>query len=349
MNDPVRNLEGRARRLQRAAVVVDTVNRAVLDDRFFRDVRRGGITAIGRTILVSKTDVFSPFGFLETLREITAVRDVIDAHSDRLLLIRSGEDIALAKATDRVGIYVYFQSPEPLERQLWRLRLFYDLGLRVLQLTYNQRGYLGDGCAERANGGLSDLGVSVIAECERLGIAVDVSHCGDQTTMEALEAATRPVLMTHAMARALCDNRRCKTDEQIRRCAATGGVIGIQALPAFVKASPNPTVEDMLDHVDYMSRLVGVEHVGLGLDLTTGHERDDFGQLGYKPEMYRGVWVKGVQQSIPGMHSLADVPRITRGLLGRGYSDADVMGILGGNFARVLTELWRPASGVAAR
>lgn len=348
MNDQTRDLDRRARRLQRVAVVIDTVNRAVLDERFLRDVRRGGITAIGRTILVSKGDVFSPFGFLESLREITAVRAIIEAHPDRLLLIRSGEDIALAKATGRVGLYVYFQSPEPLEREPWRLRLFHDLGLRVLQLTYNQRGYLGDGCAERSNGGLSDLGVAVIAECERLGIAVDVSHCGERTTMEAFEVATRPVLMTHAMARALCDNPRCKSDEQIQRCAATGGVIGIQALPAFVRTTPNPTIEDMLDHVDYLVRLVGVDHVGLGLDLTTGHERDDYSLLDYKPEMYRGVWVKGVQQAISGMNSLADVPRITRGLLARGYSDADVMGILGGNFARVLTELWRPLSPVAA-
>lgn len=342
MTDPMDELDRRAGDVQRSAIVVDTVNRAALDERFFRDVRDARITAIGRTILVSNGEVFSPFGFPETLREMTAVRAAIGAHPDQLLLIETGEDIALAKATRRTGLYMYFQSPEPIEREMWRLQLFYDLGLRVLQLTYNQRSYLGDGCAERADAGLSDFGVDVIAECERLGIAVDVSHCGDRTTLESFEVAKRPVLMTHAMSRTLCDNPRCKTDEQLRRCAETGGVIGLQALPSFVRTTPNPSIDDMLDHVDHLVEVVGVAHVGLGLDFTTGHERDNYSLLGYKPEMYEGVWVDGVQQSIPGMESLGDVPKITRGLLTRGYSDGDVMSILGGNFARVLTELWQP-------
>lgn len=330
-----------ATRIHRSATVIDTVNRSVLDERFLRDTKRGGITVVGRTILVSNAQVFSPFGFVESLREISSTHEFIGRHPDRLMEIRTGADIDAAKRSGRVGIYIYFQSPEPLERELWRVRLFRDLGLRVLQLTYNHRGYAGDGCAEPNDGGLSDFGARLIGECERLGIAVDVSHCGDRTTMEALETATRPVLLTHAMARALCDNPRCKTDEALIRCAKGGGVIGVQALPSFVSRRPNPTLEDMLDHVDYLAKLVGIDHIGLGLDITTGHERDDFGQLGYRADMYRGVWVNGVQQPLPGVRSLADLPNITRGLLRRGYSDVDVANVAGGNFRRVLGELWR--------
>lgn len=331
----------KATQVHRSAIVIDTVNRSVLDDRFLRDTKRGGITVVGRTILVSNGQVFSPFGFVESLREISATLEFINRHPDRFMRVLDGRDIDRAKESDRVGIYIYFQSPEPLERELWRVRLFYELGLRVLQLTYNHRGYAGDGCAEPNDGGLSDFGARLIAECERLGIAVDVSHCGDRTTMEAFEAATRPVLLTHAMARALCDNPRCKTDEAIVRCAKGGGVIGIQALPSFVSQKARPTIDDMLDHVDYLARLVGIDHVGLGLDITTGHERDDFGQLGYRADMYRGVWVNGVQQPLSGIRSLADVPNITNGLHRRGYADDDIAKVVGGNFRRVLGELWR--------
>lgn len=323
-----------------SAIVVDTVNRSVMDARFLDDIAAGGITLLGRTILVSSGEVFSPFGFLETLRDITATLEIIERNPDRLLLVKRRADVEEAKRTGRTGLYVYFQSPEPLERQPWRLRLFYELGLRVLQLTYNQRGYLGDGAGERSDAGLSDFGLDIIRECNRLGIAVDASHCGDRTTMEAIDASETPVLLTHAMARALCDNPRCKTDEQIEACAAKGGVIGVQALPSFISTEPGPTLENMLDHVDYLSRLVGPEHVGLGLDLTTGHERDDYSLLGYKPEMYAGVWVNGVQQTVPGIESLRDVPNITAGLLARGYSPDQISGILGGNFLRVLGAIW---------
>lgn len=329
-----------ARDVHRGAIVVDTVNRSLMDERFFDDIMSGGVTVLGRTILVSDGHVFSPFGFLESLRGITETLTTIENHPHRLQLVTRGRDFAEAKASGRVGLYIYFQSPEPLERQLWRLTLFHRLGLRVLQLTYNQRGYLGDGCAEPNDGGLSDFGRTVIAECNRLGIAVDASHCGDRTTTEALEVSSQPVLLTHAMARGICDNRRCKTDAHLKTCAERGGVIGIQALPAFVSSEPNPTLDEMLDHVDYLRDLVGVNHIGLGLDLTTGHERDDYSLLGYKPEMYQGVWVDGVQQTIPGIASLADLPNITDRLLARGYSDQEVAKILGANFVRVLSSIW---------
>lgn len=334
------DIRRRARELHRSAIVVDTVNRSLMDEGFFRDIKEGGPTLLGRTILVSSGDVFSPFGFEESLRDIAQTLAIVDAHPDELVLVREPDDIRLAKETGRTGLYLYFQSPEPLAKDAWRLRLFYELGLRMLQLTYNDRSLAGDGCAERTDSGLSEYGLRLVADCNRLGIAVDVSHCGSRTTMEAIEVSRSPVLITHANARALCDNPRCKTDGQARACAAKGGVIGVQALPAFISTDPKPTIDDMLDHLDYWVRLVGVDHVGLGLDLTTGHERDDYSLLRYKPEMYRNVWVGGVQQWITGVGSLADLPNITERLLARGYGEADVLKLLGGNFVRVLTRIW---------
>ena len=331
----------RAGAVHDSAYVVDTVNRSLMDETFFRDIDVGRPTLLGRTILVSSGEVFSPFGFTEALRDIAQTLAAIDVHADRLLLVRSAKDIETAKRTGRTGLYIYFQSPEPLDTQGWRLRLFYELGLRMLQLTYNNRSLAGDGCAERTDSGLSEWGLRLVEECNRLGIALDVSHSGYRTTMEAIEASRTPVLITHANARTLCDNPRCKTDEQAQACAARGGVIGVQALPSFISAhDPRPTIEDMLDHLDHWVQLVGVDHVGLGLDFTNGHERDDYSLLGYKPEMYKNTWVGGVQQWIEGLGSLADLPNITERLLKRGYSEADAGKIMGGNFVRVLGEIW---------
>lgn len=320
-------------------VVVDTVNRSVMDDAFFQHIKEGGIGLLGRTILVSSGDVFSPFGYAESLRDITQTLQIIDAHPNELVLVKSAADIKLARETRRTGLYIYFQSPEPFETQLWRVRLFYELGLRVVQLTYNQRCLVGDGCAERIDGGLSDLGVELIKTCNDLGIVVDVSHCGHRTTMEAMELSKTPVLFTHANSRVLCDNRRCKTDEEVKRCAQQGGVIGVQALRSFLGGN-EPTLGRMLDHIDHYVKLVGIDHVGLGLDLTTGHEFDDFGLLGYKPEMYQGLWKDGVQLYLEGMENVGKIPAITRGLFERGYSDTDVRKIVGDNFARVLGQIW---------
>lgn len=335
-------LAQRAREVHDRSFVIDTVNRSLMDERFLGDIMAGGISLLGRTILVSNRYVFSPFGFEESLRDITQTTAFVNNHPAQMMQVRTAADIRRAKEEGRVGVYIYFQSPEALSTQLWRVQLFYELGLRVLQLTYNSRALTGDGCSERTDCGLSDFGVAVIEECNRLGIVVDVSHCGCRTTMEAMGASRDPVLFTHANSRALVDIPRNKTDEQVKACAAQGGVIGVQVLPSALRKNPaGVTLDDAIDHIDHYVQLVGADHVGLGLDILTGHEKDDFGLLGYKESIYKGTWVNGVIQWPAGIESLADVPRITERLLARGYKDADVENILGGNFLRVFTQVWK--------
>lgn len=332
----------RAAKVHNEAIVFDAVNRAVIDDGFFSDVRNGNISVLGRTILVSDPAVFSPFGFEENLRLVADLHEQAALHSDKMLIVRSVADIELAKSTGRVGIYVYFQSPEPLARYPWRLRLFYELGLRILQMTYNERELTGDGCFEENDGGLSIYGRALIKHCNELGIAVDASHCGDRTTLETIEESATPVLLTHGNSRVICPKPRCKPDEAVKACAARGGVIGVQAFPPFMNdGSHSPTIEDVLDHVDHYAELVGTQHIGLGLDLVTGHENDDFKLLRYDQNMYKGAWVGGVQQTVAGLSTLGEMPRLTEGLIARGYPDDDITGILGGNYLRVLHEIWK--------
>lgn len=239
------DLEEHAAEVHRSAIVFDAVNRCVLDNEFLTDIAAGGVTAVGRTILISDPAVFSPFGFEESLRNIVELHEFVAANPGKVQLIESAADIHDAKASGRTGIYVYFQSPEPLGKYPWRLRLFYELGLRILQMTYNERALTGDGAAERTDAGLSDYGRDLIRNCNRLGIAVDTSHCGDRTTMEAIEASETPVLITHGNSRVVTPNPRCKTDEQVRACVERGGVVGVMAFPPFMNdGSHEPCLED---------------------------------------------------------------------------------------------------------
>jgi membrane dipeptidase len=226
-----------------------------------------------------------------------------------------------------------------LSNQPWRLDLFRALGLRVLQLTYNQRSLLGDGCSEPEDGGLSEYGVEVVRRCNELGITVDLAHCGPRTTREGVESSTKPVLLSHTGARSVFEHPRAKSDELMQACAQRGGVIGVVGMASLI-GGVGSTIDNVLDHVEYIARLVGVDHVGFGLDFITGHERDDFGLLGYKPEMYQEEFMTGQSSAVTGLATIKDMTSLRDGLLHRGFGSADVGLILGGNFVRVFTETW---------
>jgi membrane dipeptidase len=220
---------------------------------------------------------------------------------------------------------------------------FYGLGQRVSQLSYNFRTVVGTGSYERRDDGLSDFGLTVVERMNKVGIAVDVSHCGDRTTLDAFDVSKKPVLITHANCRALNPNNpRCKTDEAIKAMAAKGGVMGITEVRDFVSAKEPTTVESMLDHYDYVAKLVGVEHLGIGSDI------DLRGYDALPPEEkkdYRsgGKVSEGIREKfdIDGLNFAKRPFDIAEGLIRRKYSDANIEAILGGNFRRVLKEICR--------
>jgi membrane dipeptidase len=212
----------------------------------------------------------------------------------------------------------------------------------VSQLTYNSRNLIGNGSTERIDGGISDFGVGIIQRMDEVGMAVDVSHCGDQTTMDAFEVSSKPVLITHSNARALVPGHpRCKTDEAFRACADTGGVIGITGVRMFVTREEPTTIENYIDHFDHVRDLVGPEHLGIGSDMDL-HGYDDL------PEEQSAALRGGYKDSYAFREKIdiegVDHPKrmfdLTEALIRRGYSDDHIRGILGGNFARVLKEIW---------
>ena len=229
----------------------------------------------------------------------------------------------------------HFRTPDDVD-------LFYQLGQRVSLLTYNTRNLIGNGSTERHDDGISDFGISIIERMNRLGMAVDVAHCGDRTTLEAFEISKRPVLITHANCRALNPNQpRCKTDEAIRKMAEKGGVMGITDVRNFVSDKEPTTTENVLDHYDHVAKLVGVEHVGVGSDI----DLDGYDAL---PDDFK-KWLRGLFKAsyafrdrfdTDGVNHYKRMFDITDGLIRRGYSEADIELILGGNFRRVLGKIW---------
>ena len=272
------------------------------------------------------------------------------AHPDLMLRITSTADIERAHRTRRIGVALtlqdstHFRTPRDVDE-------FFGLGQRISQLTYNTNNRIGSGFLERRDGGLSVFGESIMKRMEETGMAVDISHCADQTTLDALEAAKKPVLFTHATCRALIPNlTRAKTDDAIQRMAKTGGVMGIDFIRFMVRDREPVTIENALDHFDHVRRLVGVEHIAIGSDLDLVGNGNAVGGGGFNPasqpnfERYGYHVDKPDHVAVTGLDHSKRIFDLTEGLIRRGYSDSDIRAILGGNSIRVLGAIWPPSA-----
>src|SRR3712207_3788965 len=208
-----------------------------------------------------------PNAYESTMQFVSGWNAFLAGQDQDFMRIDSPADLDRVKGSGKTGILLGVQNSEHF-RSAADVELFHGLGQRVSQLTYNARNRIGDGSTERTNGGLSDFGVSIVEKMNAVGMAVDVSHSGDQTTLDACAVSKKPVLFTHSNARALNPGHpRCKTDEAIRAMAKTGGVMGITGVRNFVRNSEPTTIEHFLDHYDHIARLVGPEHLGIGSDI----------------------------------------------------------------------------------
>lgn len=247
-------------------------------------------------------------------------------------------DVRRAKSAGSVAFFSYFQPLYPSPHDLDAFDHAFARGLRSYMLTYNHMDHLGAGCLEPIDCGLSAFGKKVVQRCNDLGVIVDLSHCGEATTLDACRASRQPVTASHTSASSVFDHPRAKSDEALRAVADTGGVVGIYAVPAFLTNASSPTINWMLDHIEYVVDLVGWEHVGIGTDwpwaipgeLGSTLAKIDHKRLAFKPQDESGRAAR-----LTGYRDCRDLPNITRGLVGRGFSDEQVQGILGENFLRV--------------
>jgi membrane dipeptidase len=282
-----------------------------------------------------------PEAYLETLKFFAAWNGFIAGQSDHFMRIDSAADLDRVRTSGKIGILLGLQNSEQF-RTPADVDFFRNLGQRVSQLTYNSRNLIGNGSTERRDEGISDFGAAIIERMNRVGMAVDVSHCGDRTTLDAFELSKKPVLITHSNCRALNPKHpRCKTDEAIKKVGATGSVIGITGVRMFVKADEPTTIEDALNHFDHVRDLIGPEHLGVGSDIDLfGYDALPEEQRKRLHASYKSVYAFRDKDDIEGINHPRRMFDLTEGLIRRKYSDKDIEGILGGNFKRVLTQIW---------
>ena len=270
-----------------------------------------------------------------------SVNSLIAGAEQYFMRIDSIADFPRAKSTGKIGVMLGIQNAQHF-RNPNDVDFFFQIGQRVSQLTYNSRNLIGNGSTERRDEGISDFGVAIVQKMNTAGMAIDVSHCGDRTTLDAFELSKKPVLITHSNARALVDGHpRTKADEAILACGKSGGVMGITGVRNFVTAKEPTTVESVIDHFDYVKKLIGVEHLGVGSDV----DLDGYDDM--QPQAYAQLKA-GYKDSyrfrdkidIEGLDHPKRMFDLTEGLIRRKYSDAEIKGILGGNFIRVLGEIW---------
>lgn len=268
-------------------------------------------------------------------------------HQDFIIQCKGIEDIVKAHNEGRIAFIPGFESCTMIENELDRLDVLYGLGIRLLGITYSDANSLGAGLNEKRDGGLTNFGYKAVERLNKLGIAIDVAHCGDRTSLDVIEASKKPVFISHAGARAVWDSNRMKPDEVIVACARKGGVIGIEAAPHTTHSEKRQEqgIESFFDHFKYCVGLVGIDHVAFGPDTLYG---DHCGLHGvFREHMSMGAFMKkGATyiEEIPYVKGLENPTEssnnIVRCLVKYGYSDQEIEKAIGGNALRVLKEVW---------
>lgn len=281
-----------------------------------------------------------PFGFRAAVRELAEMTRDFDLLGDRVIKVLSAADARRTKAEGKRGVILNFQNSDHLEGDLGNLELFYDFGIRIIQLTYNPWNLAGAGCAEPGEAGLSIWGGKLVRRMNEIGMLVDTGHCANRTTLDAIEASDKPIAVTHSVAKAVFPHIRGKNDDVIRAIGESGGYFGVCLVPFFLNDKPQPTLDDWLRHFEHVAELAGIENVGVASDYGIEYPpgvADLFNQeilnMGFRPE--HGVdWNK----TIDGFRTWKEWPNVTRALVSRGYRDDEIRGILGGNFLRVFEQ-----------
>jgi membrane dipeptidase len=267
------------------------------------------------------------------------------AHQDMLIRAETTQDILRAQANEQVAFIPSLEAATPIENELDRLDILYGLGIRSSGIAYSEANTLGCGLRERNDGGLTEFGRAAVRRMNKLGIAIDVSHSGDQTSLDTIEVSEQPIFITHAGARGLWNTRRMKPDEVIRKCADKGGVIGIEAAPHTTLTPEHPlhSIESFMQHFEYCVDLVGIEHVAFGPDTLFG----DHVALHHAFARQLSIGAAHGQQAfeevefVDGIENPAEAfPNIVRWLVVHNYSDTDIAQVLGGNILRVLRQVW---------
>jgi len=340
----------RCLKLMQESTVVDMLSVLTISDKWqewarapetFTDKEFQRFLDSGIQVFHHAFGIGGPTAYEAAINYFGAVNALIAGADQYMMRIDSAADFARVKASRKIGILPGLQNAQHFRRPA-DVPFFFGLGERVAQLTYNSRNLIGNGSTERRDEGISDFGASIIDQMNKTGMAIDVSHCGDRTTLDAFELSKMPVLITHSNCRALAPGHpRCKTDDAIRAVGKAGSVMGITGVRNFVKNAEPTTIEDVIDHFDHVRKLIGPEHLGVGSDVDLdGYDDLPADALKQLRASYKDSYSFRDKIDIEGLDHPKRMFDLTEGLIRRKYSDAEIRGILGGNFVRVLGQIW---------
>ncbi|MER9677281.1 membrane dipeptidase [Mesorhizobium sp. M0208] len=329
-----------AKRLHEAAIIIDAVCPLLDDTSTISAYRTGGLTAIAPT-------VGAWYGAGATLRTVGLWQKLLRERDD-LILVRTAADIRQAKRLGKIGIILHFQGADPIEDNLDLIDAFKALGIGIMQLAYNVKNRIGDGCEERTDAGLSRFGLQVVERMNQTRMIIDCSHTGVRTTMDAVEHSSAPVIISHANAKSVHPSPRNISDELIKAIAENGGTIGVVGFPGFVSSDKRPTIDQFIDHIVHMCDLVGTQYITLGIDYYNGQfpYMDDATSLKeYEKLIANNSWSPEAYPEPPhfypaGIETPKTLLALTEALLRRGFTADDIRKIYGENLIRIYETIW---------
>ena len=280
-------------------------------------MNEGGVDAQIFAVYTQPQYKEGPLALKRAMQMIVVFQTEIGKYPDKVTFAKKTDDIYKAKKEGKIAAFLSLEGGEPVCGDLGVLRMMHRIGVRCITLTWNQRNMIADGAGERrTNSGLTNFGVQMIEEMNQLGMLIDVSHLSDSGFWDVIKTSKKPIIASHSNCRSLSNHPRNLADEQIEAFGKNGGIIGVVFSPGFIDRDPaKQTVDRLLDHIDYIKDIIGIEHIGIGSDF------DGFPGL---PK---------------GLEDVTKMPNITKGLLKRGYSEQDVKKILGENYLRVFKEV----------
>ena len=318
--------------LHQDAIVIDGLIIAKWNRELFEDMHRGGLTAANCTVSVWE-------GFQATVDNIARSNALMAESSDLVRPVRTTADITRAKEEGKTGILYGFQNAHAFEDQIGYVEIFKQLGVGIVQMCYNTQNLVGTGCYER-DGGLSGFGHEIVAEMNRVGIMCDLSHVGETTSREVIEASTKPVCYSHCLPSGLKEHPRNKSDAELKFIADHGGFVGVTMFTPFLRAGVDATVDDYVEAIEYVMNLVGEDAIGIGTDFTQGHDQAFFEWLTHDKGYARRLTRFGKIINPEGIRTIGEFGNLTEALSRRGFSESQVRKIMGENWVRVLKDVW---------
>lgn len=318
--------------LHQDAIVIDGLVIAKWNRELFEDMRRGGLTAANCTVSVWE-------GFQATVDNIVRSNALMAESSDLVRPVRTAADISRAKEEGKTGIIYGFQNAHAFEDQIGYVEIFKQLGVGIVQMCYNTQNLVGTGCYER-DGGLSGFGREIVAEMNRVGIMCDLSHVGETTSREVIEASEKPVCYSHCLPSGLKEHPRNKSDAELKFIADHGGFVGVTMFTPFLRAGVDATVDDYVEAIEYVMNIVGEDAIGIGTDFTQGHDQAFFEWLTHDKGYARRLTRFGKIINPEGIRTIGEFGNLTEALSRRGFSEAQVRKIMGENWVRVLKDVW---------